>query len=120
MLMAALATGGPAAAQSGIVGDWLTEGGEGKVRIAPCEGQEQQLCGRLINPKTGAFAKGSPFLTGFKSAGANRWAGGKIRHPKNGKIYNSKMALNADGSLSVSGCVLVVCQAQKWTRATSS
>lgn len=110
---------GAAAAQNGIQGDWLTEGGEAKVRIGPCEGEAQRVCGRLINPKTGTLAKGPPFITGFKAAGATRWSGGKIRHPKNGKVYSSKMALNPNGSLSVSGCVLVVCQAQTWTRAPS-
>lgn len=121
MLIAAAVTAlaaGAASAQSGIQGDWMTQGGEGKVRIAPCAGQATLLCGRLINPKTGQMAK-TTFLTGFKPTGANKWGGGKIANPQDGKIYNSKMALNPNGTLSVSGCVLVICKAQTWTRAPS-
>jgi uncharacterized protein (DUF2147 family) len=77
------------------------------------------MCGRLVNPKTGAVAKGAPFITGFKAAGPNKWNGGKIRNPQDGKTYNSKMSINPNGTLSVSGCVLVVCKAQTWTRAAS-
>ena len=116
-LVAALSAGA-AAAQSGVEGDWMTQGGQAKVRIAPCTGQTAQLCGRFVNLKTGALAKGD-FITGFKAAGPNRWSGGKIRNPEDGKTYKSKMALNHNGSLSVSGCVLVVCKAQTWTRARS-
>lgn len=108
---------GAAQAQQGVQGDWMTQGGQAKVRIAPCDGQPAQLCGRFVNPKTGALAK-TTFLTGFKSTGANKWGGGKIANPQDGKTYNSKMALNADGTLSVSGCVLVVCKAQTWRRAS--
>ena len=118
--LAAVLTAGAVWAQAGgVQGDWMTEGGEGKVRIAPCPGQPAQLCGRLINPKTGAFAKGEPFITGFRAAGANRWTGGKIRNPKDGKTYQSKMSLTPGGALKVSGCVLMICQAQTWTRAPS-
>ena len=119
VLLATLAGGAAhAQAQTGIVGDWMTQGGEGKVRIAPCAGQPAQICGRLINPKTGAPAK-SVFLTGFKPAGTNKWGGGKIANPQDGKTYSSKMALNPNGTLSVSGCVLGFCKAQTWTRAAS-
>ncbi len=110
---------GTAAAQ-GVQGDWWTEGRRAKVRIEPCAGQAGQLCGRFVNPKTGALAKGAPFLTDFKPAGRGRWSGGKIRNPEDGKTYSSKMSINSNGSLSVSGCVLAVfCKAQTWTRATS-
>ena len=106
-----------AQAQQGVQGDWMTQGGQAKVRIAPCEGQPAQLCGRFIHPKTGALSK-TAFLTGFKPNGTNKWGGGKIANPQDGKTYNSKMVLNPNGTLSVSGCVLVVCKAQTWRRAS--
>lgn len=118
----ALATGllatGAAAQGGGIQGDWMTQGGQARVRIAPCAGQPAQLCGRFVNPKTGAVAKGAPFLTGFRPTGANKWGGGKIANPQDGKTYNSKMSLNPNGTLSVSGCVLAFCRAQTWARAS--
>lgn len=115
---AATLLAGAASAQQGVQGDWLTEAGQAKVRIAPCSGQPAQLCGRFVNPKTGALAK-TTFLTGFKPTGANKWGGGKIANPQDGKTYSSKMTLNPNGTLSVSGCVLVVCKAQTWKRAPS-
>ena len=116
----AVSMAGTAAAQGGVQGDWWTEGQRAKVRISPCANQAGQLCGRFVNPKTGALAKGPPFLTGFKAAGRNRWSGGKIRNPEDGKTYSSKMSINPNGTLSVSGCVLAVfCKAQTWTRVTS-
>ena len=60
---------------------------------------------------------GLPFVTGFKAAGRDSWTGGKIYNPGDGKTYASRMALNRDGTLKVSGCVLVICQNQTWTRA---
>lgn len=116
-LVLTMLAGAAAAQPGGVQGDWIVQGGQAKVRIAPCAGQPSQMCGQLINPKTGAVVKGEPFITGFKPAGPNRWGGGKIRNPQDGKTYNSKMALNADGALAVSGCVLVVCKAQTWKRA---
>ena len=111
------ASAGAAQAQGGVQGDWMTEGGQAKVRIAPCPGQPAQLCGRFVDPKTGALAK-TTFLTGFKPAGPNKWGGGKISNPQDGKTYNSKMALNPNGTLSVSGCVLMICKGQTWRRAS--
>ncbi|MBW3558553.1 MAG: DUF2147 domain-containing protein [Proteobacteria bacterium] len=117
-VLAAAAIASAAEAQQGVQGDWMTEGGQAKVRIGPCEGQPAQLCGRFVNPKTGGLAK-TAFLTGFKPSGANKWGGGKIANPQDGKTYNSKMTLNPNGTLSVSGCVLVICKAQTWRRAPS-
>ena len=42
--------------------------------------------------------------------------GGKIYDPNSGKTYDSKIGVNANGTLKVEGCVLVVCQAQTWKR----
>jgi uncharacterized protein (DUF2147 family) len=45
-----------------------------------------------------------------------RWEGGRIYDPNNGKSYNSYLALNADGSLKVAGCISFICRSQRWTR----
>jgi uncharacterized protein (DUF2147 family) len=140
-LILASALGGTASAQPAPSpqGDWQTEGGWATVRIAACPGQPDRLCGRIVALKEPTFKNGSPkrdtansdpklrsrpvlgmpFITGFKAAGPGRWNGGKIYNPGDGKTYNSRMALNADGSLKVNGCVLVICQGQTWTRVRS-
>jgi uncharacterized protein (DUF2147 family) len=56
-------------------------------------------------------------VTGFRPAGANKWRGGKIYNPQNGKTYTAKMDLNPNGTLTVSGCVFIFCEGETWTRA---
>ncbi|MDP8916627.1 MAG: DUF2147 domain-containing protein [Pseudomonadota bacterium] len=121
-----------------VEGNWLASGGAGTVRIAPCPGQTANLCGTFVglrkpngpdgrpardvnNPNPALKSRpmmGMTFLTGFKPAGPGRWTGGKIYNPEDGKTYNSKMTLNPNGTLKVEGCVLVLCKAQTWTRAS--
>ena len=137
--LAALLGGGASAQPASIAGEWLTEGNWATVRISPCPGQGDRLCGRIVSLKqpndaagrpkrdtANADAKlrsrpvvGMPFITGFRAAGPGRWTGGKIYNPGDGKTYAARLAINGNGSLKVSGCVLVICQAQTWTRAPS-
>ena len=133
---AALAAGAAAAAPS-VQGDWIVQDRSGKVRIAPCGSDAARLCGTIVsmpqpndangqrkrdvnNPDPAMRSRtilGLPLITGFKPAGAGKWDGGKIYNPEDGKTYNSKMEVTAAGTLKVSGCVLVICKAQTWTRA---
>ena len=119
-----------------VLGEWVTEGAWARVRIEACPGQAGRLCGRIVSLKQphdksgrpkrdtanvdpalrGRPIVGMPFITGFKTAGAGRWTGGKIYNPGDGKTYSSRLKLNPNGDLSVQGCVLVICQAQTWTR----
>ena len=135
-LAAGLATSVSAA---GVEGDWIPASKGGKVRIAPCAGQADRLCGNLVavtppndasgRPKrdmlnTDASLRGRPILglpllTGFKPNGPGKWNGGKIYNPEDGKTYSSKLTLRPDGTLKVEGCVSVICKAQIWTRPTS-
>ena len=71
------------------------------------------------NPNAALRSKpllGQQVIRDFKQAAPGRWTGGKIYDPKTGKTYDSKMTANANGSLKVEGCVLMICQAQTWTR----
>ena len=116
-----------------IEGDWLTQGGSGKVRIAPCPGRSERLCGTLFWVKNPADAQaldsnnpdarlkirpilGLPMIRDFKSQTAGRWAGGKIYDPDSGKTYDSKLSVNGNGTLKVEGCILMICRAQTWRR----
>jgi uncharacterized protein (DUF2147 family) len=135
LLLAALLalTAGPALAAGPVEGEWLTQSGSGKVKIGPCEGHAERMCGAISwlrnpadatakdthnpDPKLqGRTILGMPMLWGFKAAGPSRWTGGKIYDPNSGKTYDSKLSVQPNGTLKVEGCILVVCQGQTWKR----
>jgi uncharacterized protein (DUF2147 family) len=122
----------PAMAADPVLGEWLTQAGTGKVRIAPCPGKPDRICG-VISWLSPADAKatdqnnpdarlksrpilGLPMIRDFRSAGPGRWTGGKIYDPNSGRTYDSRLSINPNGTLKVEGCVLMVCQAQTWKR----
>ncbi|MGH6963357.1 MAG: DUF2147 domain-containing protein [Phenylobacterium sp.] len=121
----------PAFAADPVEGEWLVQDKGGKVRIAPCPRSPERMCGATTwvkdatkvmdekNPNAELRQKplmGQQVMRDFKQAAPGRWTGGKIYDPKSGKTYDSKITANANGSLKVEGCVLMVCQAQTWTR----
>lgn len=119
-----------AAGQGDVTGQWVTEDKSGLVEIDRCG---DSICGKVVkalvkkpgypqtdvhNPDPKLRSRpiiGLTFLSGFKGSGS-AWTDGRIYDPESGKTYRSKVRLNADGSLKVSGCVLVICQSQRWTR----
>jgi uncharacterized protein (DUF2147 family) len=119
------------AAAASPVGSWVTEDGTAIVSIACCG---QSLCGTVSKalaiqpgiPRTDVHDRkaalrnrallGLPVLGGFSWSGT-QWTGGTIYDPKTGKTYRSKLAMNPDGSLKVSGCILFICETQRWTLA---
>ena len=130
LLLLALLPGTAAAAPS-VTGDWLVEDRNAVVTIAPCG---PSICGRITrilrrepgwngtdvnnpDPKLRTRpVQGLAILTGFKPDGGGI-TGGRIYDPNSGRTYRSKVSLNADGSLKVSGCIAMFCRAQRWTRA---
>ena len=121
----------PALAADPVEGEWLTQDKSGKVRVAPCPGKTDRMCGvttfvkdptkiqDLKNPDPALRTRpllGQQVIRDFKPAAPGRWTGGKIYDPKTGKTYDSKISANPDGSLKVQGCILMICQAQTWTR----
>jgi uncharacterized protein (DUF2147 family) len=124
---------GPALAADPAEGEWLTQSGTAKVRIGPCPGKADRLCGAiswLKNPADadardvhnpdpalkGRTILGLPMIWGFKQAAPGKWTGGKIYDPNSGKTYDSKVTVTPAGTLKVEGCILMVCQAQTWKR----
>ncbi len=119
-----------AAAAPAVAGRWLTDDGSAVVEIAACG---QQMCGRIArvlatgpdvprtdvnNPDRARRTRplvGLPILWGF-APGAKAWEDGTAYDPKTGNSYDASLKLNADGSLRVTGCVLVVCRSKRWTR----
>ena len=127
----------PAAAQApSPLGEWITEGGKARVRLAPCASDEQRLCGvitwsyRPPGAKSGSLRDihnqdpalrsrpivGLPLLQDFAPNGPDNWGGGTIYDPESGKTYKSKMRLKEADRLEVSGCFLFFCRSQTWTR----
>jgi uncharacterized protein (DUF2147 family) len=54
-------------------------------------------------------------LTGFMND-RGKWVGGRAYDPKTGNSYRSRLELNTDYSLRVTGCVLLFCQSKRWKR----
>lgn len=133
--LALAAVAGAAQAADPVEGQWLTQGGSAKVKVAPCMTDKARMCGVItwVKAPAGATPKddhnpdaalrtrplvGLSMIRDFKPAGAGKWTGGKIYDPSSGKTYSSKMSANRDGTLKVEGCIAVICQAQTWTRGT--
>jgi uncharacterized protein (DUF2147 family) len=128
----------PALAADPVEGEWFTMGASAKVKIAPCAGNPERMCGLITwlkspNNKAGQPLRdtsnpdpalrdrpvlGMAMIRDFKPRSAGRWTGGKIYDPGRGKSYDSKLTINPDGTLKVEGCVAVICQAQTWRKAS--
>jgi uncharacterized protein (DUF2147 family) len=113
------------------IGEWITEDGDGRVRIIPCG---QALCGVVAggnpndtdrhNPdpaKRNRPVDGMTVLMDMKPAKNNHWEG-QIYNAKNGKTYASNISLKNADVLRVEGCVFggLFCGGQNWTRAKNA
>ncbi len=122
----------PALAADPVQGEWLIQGGSAKVRIGPCPAKADRMCGVVSwlapasaratdsnNPDPALKARpilGLTMIRDFRQAAPGRWTGGKIYDPNSGRTYDSKISVNANGTLKVEGCVLMVCQGQTWKK----
>jgi uncharacterized protein (DUF2147 family) len=110
------------------IGEWITEEGEGRVRIIRCG---QALCGVVAggnpnetdrhNPdpaKRNRPVDGMTVLIDMKPAKNNHWEG-QVYDARNGKTYASNISLKSADVLRVEGCVFggLFCGSQNWTRA---
>ncbi|RIJ24045.1 DUF2147 domain-containing protein [Henriciella barbarensis] len=127
----AFAAAGATASAQGIVGVWNTGTNGAEVEIAPCGAE---MCGTLLTSnaiKESPEAKdvenkdrslrdrplkGVTMLTGF-SGGPERWSGGKLYNPADGKTYSGTMTLISANTLELQGCVIrPLCRTSTWTR----
>jgi len=78
--------------------------------------QAADLTGIWITEKSESV--GIEIIKGMKKKSETSYKRGKIYAPDTKKWYKSKMTLQADDKLKVSGCVLggVICRSQLWTR----
>lgn len=116
-----------AAGPAPIAGRWLTGDGAAVVAIGPCGATTCGRIARVVRAAPNAPATdrsnpdpalrdrpilGLPILTGFV-AGDGDWRG-RIYDPRNGKTYKSIVKREGDGSLKVQGCIVFLCQTQRW------
>ena len=126
---------GPSFAADNPVGEWLTEKGDARVRIAPCPDRPDRLCGTVTWSKRPPDAAPGPLVDGnnadpalrarpivgmplpadFAPEGGGAW-GGTIYDPRSGRAYTSRMRRASADRLDVSGCVLFVCLGGTWRR----
>ncbi len=128
------------AAESSPVGRWKTiddETGRAKSIVEITEHANGVLAGRVVeilqsdrgpdpicdkckDDRKGRPIKGMEIIRGMKPDG-ERWSGGSILKPDEGRIYKAKMQLLEGGEkLEVSGCVAFICKAQVWLRQQGS
>ena len=119
------------ASATDVTGNWVTEDRSAVIAIQRCGAS---VCGSVAkilivkpnhpqtdvkNPDPRLRSKpilGLRIISGFTQKG-DRWDNGRIYDPNSGRSYKSKLVLNRDGSLNVSGCVAFICRTQRWTRA---
>ena len=110
--------------QSALVGLWVTEDDDWVVQISPCNGE---FCGQLVvlsksqrpdaarldakNPNPAERNRplcGLELLGGFTPSDGQpeKWKGGWVYDPENGKTYSSHMWLDGPDTLKVRGYIL--------------
>jgi uncharacterized protein (DUF2147 family) len=127
--------GSPRAFAAEPTGNWLTQTGGSRIRIADCGGA---LCGTITwlkepnDPETGkpktdknnsdASKRSRPLIgvqivLGMKPAGAGKWAG-QVYNAEDGKTYSGNLTFTGGNSLQLQGCALggLVCKGQTWTK----
>ena len=126
MLLMAFALMSVAGYSQEVLGKWLTESGDGVVEIYQAG---DKLNGKIVWLQQGPETKdknnpdaklkgrkliGVNILSGL-SKSKNKWDGGKIYNPKNGKSYKCSMWLEGD-QLKVRGYLGVFYETQTWKR----
>ena len=96
----------------GPIGDWVTEGNKGAVRIEPCG---QALCGYVLDP--GTENKGEAVLIDMKAKEKSEWTG-NIYSRDSGDTYYATMTLKDPNTIQVEACALwrFWCSGNSWSR----
>ncbi len=120
-----LALSGPAAAQGTPVGQWLTEGRDAVITVAPCGAA---LCGRITGitldrpddpiptDYQGRSQCGLTIIRNATRDGEDGWVV-RIMDPRSGREYRARMALDGKGRLRVRGYLGIPLfgQTEVWT-----
>ncbi len=74
-------------------------------------------CDKCSDDRKNKPITGMEIIRNMRADGTNKWSGGSILKPDEGKVYKSKMELIEGGSkLQVSGCIVFLCKSQVWER----
>ena len=104
-------------------GIWKTD--QGTVRVYDCGGA---LCATAVSAKEKTDRNnvdpskrnrplvGVAILTGLRPQGANKWSGGQVYNPDDGKTYDANVSLEGANTLKVQGCIFIGCRTVTWTR----
>lgn len=104
-----------------VHGLWKNPSGSVVIDIEQCH---HALCGKVKwasqkakhDARKGApHLVGTPLLTGLKATGHHNWSG-KIFVPDMNIHASAKVHLMNHNHLKVSGCKLMICKSQTWTR----
>ena len=100
----------------GVIGKWVTEGGDSQVEIYQwLQKGDGQL--DVHNPDKKLQSRkliGVNILTGLTKKG-DKWEGGRIYNPKNGKTYKCSIWLDGN-QLKVRGYIAMFYETQTWTK----
>ncbi len=122
------------AAEEEILGIWINQAGDGQIEITK---QEEGYSGTIVgstdpnspdrkdinNPDPELRERsltGLKILGQLKYRGNNKWSGGWIYDPNNGKTYKCKMTLKDSDTLDIRGYigVSVFGRSEEWKRKT--
>ena len=102
----------PARAVEPIYGVWVRDGHpDDKLEFYDCKGK---LCAKGTLP----LPDGSPAPEILRKAaknGAHSW-NGALFNPDDGKTYTGSITYDATNKLTLSGCLMIFCQSETWTR----
>ena len=118
---------------SAVAGRWLTQEGDGWIRIAlvgdslegsiagapPGSPSEREFDDRNPDPALrNRPLDGLAIMTGFEYAGDGRWKNGTVYDPNSGKTYRCSITLIDDNTLNLRGYIGISLfgRSETWTR----
>ena len=106
-----------------IKGDWATQGYGAVVRMAPCMGRPEALCGTLLwvwdSHDIDVARIGRLMLEDFQYE-EGRWRGGRLTNPEDGRVFRGSIRQRDADTLELKGCAArVLCAQQTWRRLES-
>jgi uncharacterized protein (DUF2147 family) len=110
-----------AGAQAAVRGRWINPSKSVIIEITPCG---EVLCGTVVwaSEKAKRDARkgthhlvGTRLLTGMKHSSAHVWKG-RIFVPDHNMHASAKLRPEGGTHLKVSGCVMMICKSQTWTK----
>jgi uncharacterized protein (DUF2147 family) len=142
VLMIIATTSSYAASGDDILGVWNNQEKDARIEIQKCG---DQYCGKIVWLKVPNYPEGSDegvpgtpkvdhnnpdknlrnspviglqIVHDFSYAGENKWAGGKVYDPKNGRTYSGKLTLVSPAQLNLRGFIGIslLGRTAVWTR----